>query len=90
MRKINEITDRLDEWERMANAENFPSPYGVRREREKFVTKTTAAAPTVSQHFIPMQQEIYRLRQALSESVSLTKKMISYRAIVDVIDKWDH
>lgn len=83
MRKIEEITNRLDEWERMANAE----PYSMRKERERFITKNTAAAATVSQHFIPMQQEINRLRQALGESVRLTKHMIAYKDIANAIDK---
>ena len=86
MRKIELITDKLDEWERMANGR----PYSLRKEREKFITKNTAAAATVSQHFIPMQQEINRLRHALGESVNLTKKMIASKEIAKAVDELEN
>ena len=55
--------------------------------RERFVNKSTAAPPTVSTHFIPMQQEIYRLRQELADAAYILSNLLESKNVRDFYEK---
>ena len=60
MTDLSQLHLKIEEWERMAANPG---------QREKWLNKTGLAPATPSQHIIPMQQEIFRLREALAEAV---------------------
>ena len=63
MTDLQQLLSKIEEWERMSI--QTPNSY----QRERWLNKASAAPPTPSQHFIPMYQEINRLREALREAV---------------------
>jgi len=84
MNEVETLRDKVENWKKMAaGPEYIATRAGYRsRGREQFVSKSTAAAPTVSQHFIPLQQEVYSLRRELGEAASVLDSFLKSVAIL--------
>lgn len=81
MNTIESLEKKIDRWEEMSASGDKPMPHG----RERFLNRNTLSAPTVSQHFIPMQQEISRLRQELKEAAFIMSELLTLEEVRNIL-----